>query len=291
MELRRIGSREVGAIGLGEMPMSIEGRPDEARSIETIHAALDAGMTLIDTADAYSLGGPDTGHGELLVARALASWGGDRDSILVATKAGHVRPGGGSWTVNSDPAYLRSAAEASLRRLGVEAIGLYQYHRPDPKVPYEDAVGVFKELLDAGKARMVGISNANIGQIDLARSILGDDNLVSVQNQFSPAFRSSEGELRHCGSLGIAFLPWSPFGGIGNAEALRREHPVFERVAADHGTSVHQVVLAWMLAKGDHVIPIPGASRPSSARDSAQAVDLKLTGEELQLLDRDEPTG
>ena len=169
MEQRRIGSRYVGAIGLGEMPMSIEGRPDEARSIETIHAALDAGVTLIDTADAYCLGGADTGHGERLVAKALSSWGGDRGSVLVATKGGHVRPGDGTWTVNSDPKYLRGAAEASLRNLGVEAIDLYQYHRPDPKVPYGDAVAVFKELLDAGKVRMVGISNANISQIDLAQ--------------------------------------------------------------------------------------------------------------------------
>lgn len=285
MQQRRIGSRDVGAIGLGEMPMSIEGRPDESRSIETIHAALDAGMTLIDTADAYSLGGADTGHGEVLVAKALASWGGDRDSVVVATKGGHLRPGDGTWTVNSDPAYLRSAAEASLRRLGVEAIDLYQYHRPDPKVPYEVAVGVFKELLDAGKVRMVGISNANIAQIDLARSILGEGNLVSVQNQFSPLFRSSEGELRHCGELGIAFLPWSPFGGIGNAATLQSEHPAFGRIAADHGVSAQQVVLAWMLAKGDHVIPIPGSSRPASARDSAAAAELKLSDDELAQLD------
>jgi aryl-alcohol dehydrogenase-like predicted oxidoreductase len=288
MELRRIGSRQVGAIGLGEMPMSIEGRPDEARSIETIHAALDAGMTLIDTADAYSLGGPDTGHGETLVAKALSSWNGDRDSVLVATKGGHIRPGDGSWTVNGDPAYLRTAAEASLRRLGVEAIGLYQYHRPDPKVPYEAPIGVLKELLDAGKVLMVGISNASIAQIDLARSILGEGNLVSVQNQFSPSFRSTEGELQHCGQVGIAFLPWSPFGGIGNAQVLRHDHPAFVQVSKDHGTSVHQVVLAWMLAKGDHVIPIPGATRPSSARDCAQAVDLKLSDEELHRLDQDE---
>jgi len=285
MQQRRIGSRNVGAIGLGEMPMSIEGRPDEARSIATIHAALESGMTLIDTADAYSLGGDDTGHGELLVASALASWGGDRDSVLVATKAGHVRPGGGAWTVNSDPAYLRSAAEASLRRLGVEAIGLYQYHRPDPKVPYEEAVGVFKELMDEGKALMVGISNANVAQIDIARSVLGEGKLVSVQNQFSPFFRSSEGEMRYCGELGIAFLPWSPFGGIGNGAALGREHPEFGRVASEHGASAHQVVLAWMLAKGEHVIPIPGASRPGSARGSAAAADLKLSEEEVALLD------
>ncbi len=288
MELRRIGSRQVGAIGLGEMPMSIEGRPDEARSIDTIHAALDAGMTLIDTADAYSLGGAETGHGEVLVAKALASWSGDRSSVLVATKGGHIRPGDGSWTVNGDPAYLRSAAEASLRRLGVEAIGLYQYHRPDPRVRYEEPIGVLKELLDAGKVLMVGISNANIAQIDLARSILGEGNLASVQNQFSPSFRSSEGELEHCGQLGIAFLPYSPFGGIGNGDRLRDEHPAFVSVSNDHGVSVQQVVLAWMLAKGDQVIPIPGSSRPASARDCAQAIDLKLSDEELSRLDQDE---
>jgi len=288
MELRRIGSRQVGAIGLGEMPMSIEGRPDEARSIETIHAALDAGMTLIDTADAYGLGGPDTGHGETLVAKALSSWSGDRGSVLVATKGGHVRPGDGSWTVNGDPTYLRKAAEASLRRLGVEAIGLYQYHRPDPKVPYAGPIGVLKELLDQGKVLMVGISNANVGQIDLARSILGSGNLASVQNEFSPSFRSSEGELHHCGQLGVAFLPYSPFGGIGNADRLHHDHPAFVRVANEHGTSVQQVVLAWMLAKGDHVVPIPGSSRPASARDCAQAVDLKLSDDELSRLDQDE---
>jgi len=288
MELRRIGSRQVGAIGLGEMPMSIEGRPDEARSIDTIHAALDAGMTLIDTADAYSLGGAETGHGEVLVAKALASWSGDRGSVLVATKGGHIRPGDGSWTVNGDPAYIRGAAEASLRRLGVEAIGLYQYHRPDPRVRYEEPIGVLKELLDAGKVLMVGISNANIAQIDLARSILGEGNLASVQNQFSPSFRSSEGELEHCGRLGIAFLPYSPFGGIGNGDRLRDEHPAFVSVSNDHGVSVHQLVLAWMLAKGDHVIPIPGSSRPASARDCAQAIDLKLSDEELNRLDQDE---
>jgi aryl-alcohol dehydrogenase-like predicted oxidoreductase len=287
MEQRRIGNRYVSAIGLGEMPMSIEGRPDEARSIETIHAALDSGVTLIDTADAYSLGGDDTGHGERLVAKALASWGGDRGSVMVATKGGHTRPGDGTWTVNSDPAYLRSAAEASLRALGVEAIDLYQYHRPDPRVPYGEAVAVFKELLDAGKVRMVGISNANISQIDLSRSILGDGNLVSVQNQFSPVYRSSEDELRHCDELGIAFLPWSPFGGIGKGKVLSSRHPAFASVAADHGVSVHQVVLAWMLAKSEHVIPIPGASRPSSARDCAAAADLKLTEEEYQRLDAD----
>ncbi|MDA8295521.1 MAG: aldo/keto reductase [Actinomycetota bacterium] len=288
MQQRKLGQRNVSAIGLGEMPMSIEGRPDERQAITTIHAALDGGVTLIDTADAYSLGGSDTGHGEELVAKALATWGGDADSVLVATKGGHLRPGDGTWEVNSDPDYLRQACDASLRRLGVESIGLYQYHRPDPKVPYEVAVGVFKELLDAGKVQMVGISNANVDQIDLAASILGPGNLASVQNQFSPRFRSSEGELEHCGRLGIAFLPWSPFGGIGNADTLRADHPAFLRVAEAHGVSVHQVVLAWMLAKGEHVIPIPGASRVESIEDCLGALSLGLSGEELAALDRDE---
>lgn len=291
MKQRRIGHVEVSAIGLGEMPMSVEGRPDEAQAIATIHAALDAGITLIDTADAYSLGGDDTGHGEQLVARALSSWGGDSDSVLVATKGGHTRPGDGSWQVNSAPDYLRQAAEASLKRLGVEAIGLYQYHRPDPRVAYEDAIAVFKDLLDAGKARMIGISNANLAQIDLARSILGEDNLVSVQNQFSPAYRSSEQELERCGELGIAFLPWSPFGGIGRGEALRHEHPAFVAVANERGITVHQVVLAWILARGSHVIPIPGASRPSSILNSVEAVDIALSSEEMARLDADEGDG
>ena len=288
MQQRWIGARQVSAIGLGEMPMSIEGRPDEERSIETVRAALDAGVTLIDTADAYSLGGDDTGHGERLVAKALASWGGDRRSVLIATKAGHVRPGDGTWEVNGNPDYLRRAAEASLARLGVEAIGLYQYHRPDPNVPYEDAIGVFKELLEAGKVVMVGVSNATIEQIDTAVSVLGKGNLASVQNKFSPGYRFTEGELRHCAEIGAAFMPWGPFGGIGNADVLLREHPAFARVGADHGVSTHQVVLAWMLAKGDHVVPIPGASRPSSARDCAAAVDLQLSSQELCRLDSDQ---
>src|SRR4051794_14481982 len=219
MEQRRIATVEVGAIGLGGMPMSIEGRPDSARSIATIHAALDAGVTLFDTADAYHIHADEVGHNETLIAQALASWGGDTSGVLVATKGGHVRPGDGSWTVNGDPAYLKQAAEASLKRLGVAAIGLYQYHRPDPGVPYADAIGALAELLDEGKIRLAGISNANPEQIRQAQQILGG-RLVSVQNQFSPAFRSSEPELRLCDELGIAFLPWSPLGGIGKADRL-----------------------------------------------------------------------
>jgi aryl-alcohol dehydrogenase-like predicted oxidoreductase len=161
MQTRRIGDAEVGAIGLGGMPMSIEGRPDEARSITTIHAALDAGVTLFDTADAYHIHADEVGHNESLIARAVASYGGDTSSVLIATKGGHLRPGDGSWTVNGSPEYIKQAADASLKRLGVDAIGLYQFHRPDPRVPYADSVGAVRDLLDAGKIRFAGISNAN----------------------------------------------------------------------------------------------------------------------------------
>jgi aryl-alcohol dehydrogenase-like predicted oxidoreductase len=284
MRTRSLGGLTVSAIGLGGMPMSIEGRPEEQRSVATIHAALDAGVTLIDTADAYHLKPGEAGHNERLIARALATYGGDTSGVLVATKGGHVRPGDGSWTVDGSPAHLRAAAEASLKALGVDAIGLYQFHRPDPQVPYEESIGALKDLLDAGKIRLAGISNATIDQIDTARRILGEGNLASVQNQFSPAFRSSEAELRHCADLGIAFLPWSPLGGIGRAGDLGAEHSAVQEIADAHGVSPQQVTLAWMLALAPVVIPIPGASRPASITDSAQAAELALTGAEVERL-------
>lgn len=285
MKQRSIGNVQVGAVGLGGMPMSIEGRPDTDRSVRTIHAALDAGVTLIDTADAYHLHADEVGHNESLIAQALASWGGDTSGVLVATKGGHLRPGDGSWTVDGSPGHLRAAIEGSLKRLGVDAIGLYQFHRPDPAVPYADSVGTLGELLDEGKIRQAGISNADVAQIRQAREILGD-RLVSVQNQFSPAFRSSEDELRLCDELGIAFLPWSPLGGIAKAGELGSRFAGFAQVADAHGVSPQRVTLAWMLAKSEHVIPIPGASRPESITDSALAPELVLTDAELALLDR-----
>jgi aryl-alcohol dehydrogenase-like predicted oxidoreductase len=282
---RQIGDAKVSAIGLGGMPMSIEGRPDEARSIATIHAALDAGITLIDTADAYHVGADEVGHNESLIAQALASYGGDTSEVLVATKGGHLRPGDGRWTLDGSPDHLRQACDASLRRLGVEAIGLYQFHRPDPKVPYADSIGAIRDLLDAGKIRMAGISNADPQQIRLAQEILGG-RLASVQNQFSPAFRSSEPELRLCDQLGIAFLPWSPLGGIKSASDLGASFRPFAEVAQEVDATPQQVTLAWMLAKSRVVIPIPGSSRPETIRASAAAVDVQLTEEQVARLDK-----
>jgi aryl-alcohol dehydrogenase-like predicted oxidoreductase len=283
VQQRTLGNRTVSAIGLGGMPMSIEGRPDEERSVATIHAALDAGVTLIDTADAYHLHADEVGHNEELVAKALRTYGQGTSDVVVATKGGHLRPGDGSWTKDGRPEYLKTAAKASAQRLGVDSIGLYQFHRPDPTVPYAESVGALADLLDEGVIQMAGISNADVGQIDEAQQVLGG-RLVSVQNQFSPAFRSSLGELEHCARLGIAFLPWSPLGGISNAGDLASRHQAFSRVADAHGVSVYQVTLAWELALAPVVIPIPGASRPTSIQDSAAAAALELTADDVATL-------
>jgi aryl-alcohol dehydrogenase-like predicted oxidoreductase len=283
MQQRNIGTRSVSAIGLGGMPMSIEGRPDAERSIATIHAALEAGVTLIDTADAYQRDPGEVGHNEQLIAQALREYGADTSHVLVATKGGHLRPGDGSWTLNGRPEYLKEAAKASARRLGVEAIGLYQFHRPDPEVAYGDSVGAIRDLLDEGVIEMAGISNANVAQIDEANEILGG-RLVSVQNQFSPAFNSSLAELKHCAELGIAFLPWSPLGGISRAGSIGTDHGIFQKVADARGVSPQQIALAWELSLAPVVIPIPGASRPASIRDSVLAAELTLTDEEREIL-------
>jgi aryl-alcohol dehydrogenase-like predicted oxidoreductase len=283
MPTRRLGGLQVSAIGLGEMPMSLAGRPDEAQSVRTIHAALDAGVTLIDTADAYCIDQSEVGHGERLVAKALAAWPGDRDRVLVATKGGHTREGG-EWGLDGRPEHLRDACEASLRALGVEAIGLYQFHRPDPKVPFAESVGAMAELKAAGKVRLVGLSNVSVDQIRQARQLV---QVASVQNEFSPRFRRSEGELAFCAAEKIAFLPWSPLGGIGRGGSLGQDrHRAFGEVAEAHGVSAQQVALAWQLAKAPAVIPIPGSSRPETITDSAAATGLRLSDDELARLDR-----
>ncbi|MFJ8868505.1 aldo/keto reductase [Streptomyces sp. NPDC102473] len=291
MEYRSIAGTAVSAIGLGAMPLSIENRPDEARAVATVHAALDAGVTLIDTADSYHWHAGEVGHNELLIARALARYGGDTSGVLIATKGGRGRPGDGSWTVTAAPAHLKRAAEASAKRLGGEAIGLYQLHKPDPAVPWAESVGALRDLLDAGTIRAAGISNVTTGQIRQAHRILGD-GLVSVQNRYSPAVRDSEPELRLSTELGLAFLPWSPLGGISRSSLDGPSGPTstgtaFQRVAAGRGVSPQRIALAWLLSRSPTVIPVPGASRPASVRDSARAAELELSPTELTQLDEE----
>ena len=284
MIIRNLGDEVVSAIGLGGMPLSIEGRPERSQAIATIHAALDAGITFIDTADAYHVGADEVGHNELLIAEALEGFGGNASSVVVATKGGSLRPGDGSWYQDGRPEYLKEAAKASAKRLGVDAIHLWQFHRPDETVPYEDSIGAVAELLDEGVIRLAGISNANPDQIRLAQEILGG-RLTSVQNQYSPAFRSSQAELDLCDELGIAFLPWSPLGGITSAGELGSSFAPFAEVAAELDVSPQQVALAWELAQSPHVIVIPGARRAETIEDSAAAADLTLSPAQKARLD------
>jgi len=279
---RRIGDRTVSAIGLGGMPMSVRDHNDEERGVATIRAALDAGVTLIDTADAYSQGQDDFGHNEELIARALREHGAGADEVLVATKGGHTRRGS-DWEVDGRPEYLREACLASMKRLGVDQIGLYQHHRPDPAVPYDETMGGLRALLDEGLVASAGISNADPDQIRSAREIVGD-GLVAVQNQFSPAFRSSEPELELCAELGLAFLAWSPLGGMSKAADLGNSWQAFAEVARKHDVSPQQVCLAWELSLSEAMVPIPGASRPESVADSVNAADLVLDDDDLATL-------
>jgi aryl-alcohol dehydrogenase-like predicted oxidoreductase len=276
---RTLGDAQVFPIGLGGMPLSLEGRPDEDRAIRTIHAALDAGVNLIDTADAYCRNDSDFGHNERLIAKALR---GRRDGVIVATKGGHTRTAGGAWEVDGRPEYIRAACEASLRALETDAIDLYQYHRPDPTVPYAETIGAFKELQDEGKVRWVGVSNANVAQLEEA---LGIVELVSVQNQLALDFTSpvAKGEVAFAAERGLAFLPWSPLGGIGRADGTAAVTPVVQAAEA-HGVSTQQVVLAWLLTLNPAMIPIPGSSRPETIADSARAAELELSRAEVDAI-------
>ena len=287
MQTRALGTHQVGAIGLGLMTFDQSGTQPRQQLLDTVTAALDAGVTLFDTADAYGPGDEKgagaQGENERLIASLLDELGA-RDRVLLATKGGHVRTDGGGWATDSSADHLRAAVDDSLERLGVEQIALWQHHRPDPAVPYDDVIGTLQEIVKSGKVAAVGLSNADPDQIRAAHAVLGD-SLVSVQNQFSPKFLSSRPEIDVCEELGLAFLPWSPLGGLGDAKELADKHPAFAEVALARGVRAQQVALAWELAQSPCVIPIPGAKRPESVRDSAAAADLELSAEELARLD------
>ena len=277
------GAPSVPAVGYGAMHLSLEDRPPERQGLEVIRAALDAGVRLIDTADVYCLDDADIGHNERLVAEALRGWSGDRDAVLVATKGGLTRPGG-RWERDGRPEHLRAACERSLRALGVEPIGLYQLHAPDPSVPFEESIGALAELRREGKIRWVALSNVSVAQIRAAEAIVP---VASVQNRLNPFFRESleEGVVRYCAEQGIGFLAYSPTGG-GRLNRKLPEHPVLRPMAARLGVSAHALVLAWVLAQSPAVIVIPGARRVEHALDSVPAGALELSQQDLDAIDR-----
>ena len=272
----------VTAVGVGGMPLSTAGRPPEAQGLEALRAALDAGLTLIDTANVYCRDDYDLGHNERLIARALAAWNGDRERVIVATKGGMTRPGG-SWERDARPDALKKACDQSLRALGVERIDLYQLHAPDPKVPLADSVGALADLVAAGKIRWAGLSNVTVAEIDIARRIVA---ITTVQNRLSPFFREAltTGVLAHCRTLGIGFLAYSPVGG-GRLNKKLPDHPVASKIAKAHGCSPHAVVLAWVLAQSPNVIIIPGARTAEHARDAIGSADVALSAADLAALD------
>ncbi|HEV8657250.1 MAG TPA: aldo/keto reductase [Thermoanaerobaculia bacterium] len=271
----------VSAIGFGGMPLSIQGRPPEDQGRRVLHAAIDAGITFIDTADVYCLDDDDIGHNERLIASVLRERD-DRDRIRVATKGGLRRPKG-AWTNDGRPKHIREACEKSLRALETEQIFLYQYHAPDPSVPFEKSVEAFAELQRERKAKYVGLSNVSVKQIDAALKIV---DVVSVQNRLNPFFRESleDGVVAECERRRITFLAYSPVGGGRLAKKLPG-HPVLQEIAREHGATTHAVTLAWVRSKGRTVVPIPGARTEEHTRDSARSIDLTLTPEEIAAID------
>ncbi len=284
MKLRPLGPGAPGvpAVGYGGMHLSIAGRPPEAQGIRVIHAALDAGVTLIDTADVYCLNQHDIGHNERLIAEALAVWPGRRDAVIVATKGGLVRPEG-RWENDARPEQLRAACDRSLLALRTDRIDLYQLHAPDPHVPFADSVGELARLREQGKIRWVGLSNVSVVQIRQAEGIVP---VTAVQNRLNPFFREalSGGVVRYCSDRGIGFLAYSPTGG-GRLNLKLPGHPVLGPMAAARGVSAHAIALAWALAQSPTVIVIPSARTVEHARDSVAAASLQLTPEERAAID------
>jgi aryl-alcohol dehydrogenase-like predicted oxidoreductase len=271
----------VSAVGYGGMHLSIQDRPPEEQGIRVIHAALEAGATLIDTADVYCLDDNEIGHNERLIARALRTSAAKREQVLVATKGGMRRPGG-RWEMDGRPEHLRAACDRSLQALGVEQIGLYQLHTPDPKVPLAESVGALADLQRTGKIRWIGLSNVSVAEIREAEAQV---RVTSVQNRLNPFFRESlrEGVVEYCTQQGIGFLAYSPIGG-GRLNRKLPGHPVLQPMATRLGVTPHALVLAWVLARSPAVIVIPSARTVEHAIDSSTAADLNLSEADLSAI-------
>jgi aryl-alcohol dehydrogenase-like predicted oxidoreductase len=281
METKQLGKTglSVSAIGLGAMPMSLSSRPPESESIEVIHRALDLGVTFIDTADSYCKDELDKHHSERLIHKALQTYKGD--GVIIATKGGLMRPNG-NWTRNGDPKHLEETIRISFEALGGEKpIDVWQYHAPDPDYTIEESLAPAKKAVEAGIIRFVGVSNFSVEQIKRSQDIV---DVVSVQNQYNPWYRQPEfdGVLEYCEQESLTFLPWSPFGGSRRHQGLA-DFPTIAKL----DVSVYCIVLAWLRSKSPCILPIPGASKVSSIEDTVRAVDVKLSDDEVQRIDRE----
>jgi aryl-alcohol dehydrogenase-like predicted oxidoreductase/histidinol phosphatase-like enzyme len=254
------------------MRLSTAPERDDERGVRVIHAALDAGVTLLDTADAYCRDAGEAGHNERLIAEALRTWRGDRSGVEVATKGGLVRPGG-AWVPDGRAKHLRAACEASLRALGVDAIDLYQLHAVDPRTPLATSVRALARLHDDGLVRRVGLCNVNVSQIEAARAVA---EIWSVQVSLSPFDDESlrGGVVRYCSDHGIQLVAHRPLGGE-RASRLARD-PLLVEIAAAAGATPHEVVLAWMMGLAPGLVPLPGATREASARSIGRALSVRL---------------
>lgn len=267
---------DVTRIGLGTMPLAIQGRPNLEDALGIIRRALDAGINWIDTADSYCLDDSDMGYGERLVARAVAEV--KAEDVLVTSKVGYVRPNG-DWVINGRPDRIKTACEASLRALGVSSLFLYQLHAPDPAVPFADSVGALAQLQREGKVRHIGLSNVDLGHIQEAQR---EAEICSVQNRCNLFDRSSftNGVVDYCAARRIAFIAHSPLGGHkGHVRAA--ESAVIRGIAERRGATPHEVCLLWLLHQGSHVFPIPGSSRLESLESNLRMPDESLSEAEL----------
>lgn len=270
----------VHPIGYGAWPLSNVNRPPEEQALEVIARAVESGVDLIDTADAYCLDEHDFGHNERLIRKALDAIG-DKGEVTVATKVGSLRPGG-AWTRCGRPEHIKNACEDSLKRLGVDTITLYQLHAPDENVPIEDSVGAMRDLQEAGKVAHLGMSNFDLDQLERAQR---EARIESLQNQCNPWTRGDvdSGLVERCREMDVTYIAWYPVGGeIGHRACA--SHPVLKALSTKYGASPYQLLLAWLLGLGDHVLPIPGATRPTSIQDSARAADLEVEAADLEAI-------
>lgn len=265
---------EVNRLGFGAMRITGEGiwgwPPDRNNALQVLRRAVELGVNLIDTADAY---GPNTS--ELLIAEALYPY---PKGLVIATKGGLTRPGAGKWVPDGRPEHLKQAVDGSLKRLRLERIDLYQFHRVDPKVPMEESLGALKQMQEAGKIRHVGLSNVSTEEIVRARKVVP---IVSVQNRYNIEDRKSEDVLVYCQKENLGFLPWFPIGGT---KGLKPESAL-GKAARDRGVSPVQVALAWLLERSAVMLPIPGTSSLAHLEENVAAAKLKLTPDEWKAID------